>query len=52
MAPGDNLYLLAKKEYGNKDMASYIIFHNQLSNPDLIQLGQKIEIPRLTPKEE
>ena len=52
MAAGDNLYLLAKKEYGNKDMASYIIFHNQLSNPDLIQLGQKIEIPRLTPKEE
>ena len=51
MKAGDNLYLLAKKEYGNKEMVSYIIFHNQISNPDLIRLGQQIEIPRLTPKE-
>ena len=47
---GDNLNKLAKKHYGDKKLSSYIEFHNQISNPDLIQLGEKIEIPRLTPK--
>ncbi len=47
---GDNLYKLAKKHYNDKELANYIIFHNQISNPDVIQLGQTIEIPRLTPK--
>ena len=47
---GDNLNRLAKKHYGDKKLSSYIEFHNQISNPDLIQLGEKIEIPRLTPK--
>lgn len=47
---GDNLNKLAKKHYGDKKLASYIEFHNHISNPDLIQLGEKIEIPRLTPK--
>ena len=47
---GDNLYKLAKKHYNDKELANYIIFHNQISNPDVIQLGQTIEIPRLTLK--
>lgn len=50
MAVGDNLFKLAKKAYGNKDLASYIIFHNRFANPDVIQLGQDIEIPKLTHK--
>lgn len=47
---GDNLYKLARTHYGDKKLASYIAFHNKISNPDIIQKGQKIEIPRLTPK--
>lgn len=50
MAAGDNLYKLARKAYGDKKLASYIIFHNQISNPDLVQLGENIEIPKLTHK--
>lgn len=47
---GDNLYKIAKKAYGDKALASYIIFHNNIENPDIVQLGQTIEIPKLTQK--
>lgn len=51
MKVGDNLYKLARQAYGDKKLATYIIFHNQINNPDLVKLGQKIEIPQLTKKE-
>lgn len=47
---GDNLYKIARRAYGEKELARYIIFHNHITNPDLVQLGSKIEIPRLTRK--
>ena len=50
MAPGDNLYKLAKSVYGDKELARYIIRHNHFDNPDVLTIGQKIEIPRLTHK--
>lgn len=50
MKAGDNLYKLAYKAYGDKKLATYIIFHNNLENPDVIGLGQTIEIPKLTKK--
>lgn len=50
MKVGDNLYKLARQAYGDKNLASYIVFHNKIDNPDIVQLGQKIEIPQLTRK--
>lgn len=50
MKSGDNLYKLARQAYGDKRLASYIVFHNNISNPDLVKTGQKIEIPQLTRK--
>lgn len=50
MKSGDNLYKLARQAYGDKRLASYIVFHNNISNPDLVRTGQKIEIPQLTRK--
>lgn len=47
---GENLYRIAQKTYGDKELARYIIFHNNIENPDLICIGQKIEIPRLMRK--
>lgn len=50
MKVGDNLYKLAKQAYGDKKLVSYIIFHNNISNPDLVNIGQTIEIPKLMEK--
>lgn len=50
MKAGDNLYKLAKNAYGDKELATYIIFHNNITNPDVIGLGQTIEIPKLSKK--
>lgn len=47
---GENLYKLARQTYGDKRMASYIAFHNNISNPDLVREGEIIEIPQLTRK--
>lgn len=46
-AVGDNIYHVAKRVYGSKDFASYIILHNQLDNPDNIPVGKTIKLPKL-----
>ncbi|MCF0236746.1 MAG: HU family DNA-binding protein [Bacteroidaceae bacterium] len=48
IAVGDNLYKLAEQTYGAKSFASYIIVHNRIQDPDLIKVGQTIQLPRLT----
>lgn len=49
-AVGDNIYRLARKMYGNKDLAPYIILHNNLDNPDNIPVGKVIKLPKLVEK--
>lgn len=51
MVAGDNLYKLARKAYGDKDLANYIIVYNQLSKPNNVLLGAKIKIPELVKKD-
>ncbi len=48
---GDNLYALAFKEYGDKALARYIIFHNGIKDPDKILLGSKLRLPELVKKD-
>lgn len=45
--PGQGIFYLARKYYGNKEMAKYIIQYNELNNPDDVKVGQKIKIPLL-----
>lgn len=47
---GDNLYKLAAQVYGDKAFVSYIIVHNRIQNPDLVKVGQTIQLPRLAKK--
>lgn len=49
MAIGDNLYKIARKEYGDNDFARYIIVLNQFKNPDKIPLGYHVKLPKLRP---
>lgn len=50
LRPGENLYHLAKKTYGDRDMARYIILHNGIQNPDLVSVGQTVKLPKLLHK--
>lgn len=45
---GDNLGKIAQKFYGAASKATEIAQHNNISNPDHIQVGQKINIPALS----
>lgn len=47
VAPGEGIYRIAKKHYGKKELAPYIILHNKLKNPDLITTGTQIQLPEL-----
>jgi nucleoid DNA-binding protein len=47
MKPGDYITRIALKEYGDKEMAQYIIVHNAFSNPDKVPIGQEIKLPEL-----
>lgn len=47
---GDTLLKLSKKAYGSSKLVQYIVFYNQLENPDCIQLGMELKIPRLVDK--
>lgn len=47
MKAGDNLYRLARRYYGSKDFAIYIIRYNHFEDPDLVMIGTKVKIPRL-----
>lgn len=49
MAVGDNLYKIARKEYGDNDFARYIIVLNQFKDPDKIPLGYNVKLPKLRP---
>ena len=51
MKPGDGIIRLCMKIYGKKEMARYVIFYNQFSNPDNIPVGCKVKFPRLVPKD-
>ncbi|MGN0086288.1 MAG: HU family DNA-binding protein [Alloprevotella sp.] len=45
---GDDLYHLAKDEYGHKDFARYIIAYNHFENPDNLGYDTPVKLPELT----
>lgn len=45
---GDNLSKISEKFYGSANKYQTIAQHNGISNPDHIQVGQKINIPPLS----
>ncbi len=47
MRVGDNLFMMAKQELGNKNFAQYIIVLNNFQNPDCIPLNYDVLIPEL-----
>lgn len=47
MKQGDNLYKIARANYGNNDFVRYIIVYNQFKNPDVIPPGYSIKLPEL-----
>ena len=47
---GESINALARKYFGEMEMAVYIIKLNSLSNPDIVDVGQKIKIPQLERK--
>ena len=47
MKIGDNLYKLARTNYGSNDFVKYIIVYNQFKNPDVIPPGYTIKLPEL-----
>lgn len=44
---GESLRSLAVKHYRNARLADYIVFYNNIPNPDVIPLGATIKIPEL-----
>ena len=52
MKSGDNLYRIAKLNYGDKEFAKYIIFYNGISNPDKVSLGTKLNLPILLKRDQ
>lgn len=44
---GETLRYLALKYYGSKNFVPYIVVYNQIKNPDVIPLGQKLKLPEL-----
>lgn len=49
-AIGDNIYHLAKRTYGSKEFAPYIILYNNLDEPDNVPIGKMIKLPKLIDK--
>lgn len=45
--PGENLYRIASIVYGHKDFARYIVFFNNIDDPNLITTGRTIKLPKL-----
>ncbi len=52
MGVGESIIRLSQKLYGSKDMAKYVIFHNHISNPDVIHVGKKVVFPKLHKSED
>lgn len=48
MAEGENLYTISKKYLGSKDKIKYLLQYNNFKNPDLVTIGTKIRIPKLS----
>lgn len=48
MKQGDNMYTIAKKYLGSKDNAKYIIEYNQFKDPNVVPIGTRIRIPKLS----
>ncbi len=48
---GDNIYSIARKVYGSKKYAQRIIRYNHLKNPDSIEAGSILKLPRVEPTE-
>jgi nucleoid-associated protein YgaU len=46
--PGENLSRVSHKFYGTPNKYDAIAKHNNISNPDHIQAGQKISVPALS----
>lgn len=46
---GDGIIRLAKREYGDKSIAEYILRINEFSDPDNIPVGAVIKLPELAP---
>lgn len=52
VAKGDNIYSIAKKTYGHKSYATYIIKYNNLKDPDNIIIGSTLKLPDLSSDKE
>lgn len=46
---GDGIIRLAKREYGDKSIAKYILRLNDFSDPDNVPIGAVIKLPELAP---
>ena len=46
--PGDTLFGIAAREYGDGDLYPVIARQNHLANPDLILVGQELLVPYVT----
>lgn len=51
MKPGDFVTRIAIQEYGDKDIAPYIIVHNAFPDPDNVPVGAEIKLPEIVKKE-
>ena len=47
VAKGEYIAQIAVRYYGSKDYARHIIAFNELSNPDILIIGQQIKLPRI-----
>lgn len=47
VAKGESIAQIAVRYYGSKDYARHIIAFNELSNPDILIIGQQIKLPRI-----
>ncbi len=52
VADGQTLRTIALAVYGSKGYASYIITHNRIENPDAIEPGMKLNLPKLKQRTE
>lgn len=51
MKPGDFITRIAIQEYGDKDVAQYIIVHNNFPDPDNVPVDMEIKLPEIKPVE-
>lgn len=52
MQHGENLYRMARQEYGDKSIVEYIKVLNHFENPDNIPAGYEVKLPQLLEKGE